>query len=69
MGEQLARSSVFLMFTHIVHYFDIELSDEYDKPDLNAYDGFSLAPKPYYLKLTRRPSHGDDRHVTHANST
>lgn len=69
LGEQLARSSLFLFFTYIIHYFDMELSAEHDKPDLNCYDGFTLSPKPYYLKLTRkRPERGDDRHVIRANT-
>ncbi|XP_024880700.1 methyl farnesoate epoxidase-like [Temnothorax curvispinosus] len=54
LGEQLARSSLFLFFTYVVHYFDMELSAEHAKPSLKGYDGFTLSPKPYYLKLTKR---------------
>ncbi|XP_012227757.1 methyl farnesoate epoxidase-like [Linepithema humile] len=54
LGEQLARSTLFYFFTYIVHYFDIEISPDHDKPDLNGYDGFTLSPKPYYLKFTKR---------------
>ncbi|KYN05360.1 hypothetical protein ALC62_03645 [Cyphomyrmex costatus] len=68
LGEQLARSTLFLFFTYVVHYFDIEISAEHSKPDLNGYDGFTVSPKPYYLKLTRRFSLGDDRHVTRAST-
>ncbi|XP_029164018.1 methyl farnesoate epoxidase-like [Nylanderia fulva] len=53
-GELLARSSLFMLFTNVVHYFNMEIAAEYGEPDLNAYDGFTLSPKPYYLKLTRR---------------
>ncbi|KMQ94445.1 putative cytochrome p450 305a1-like protein [Lasius niger] len=53
-GELLARSSLFLLFTNVVHYFNMEISAEHGEPDLNAYDGFTLSPKPYYLKLTKR---------------
>ncbi|XP_011686917.1 PREDICTED: probable cytochrome P450 305a1 isoform X2 [Wasmannia auropunctata] len=69
LGEQLARSTLFLFFTYVVHYFDMEISTEHGKPDLNGYDGFTLSPKPYHLKLTRRSSRGDDhRHVTRAST-
>ncbi|KAL0099679.1 hypothetical protein PUN28_019820 [Cardiocondyla obscurior] len=68
LGEQLARSSLFLFFTYVVHYFDIEISTEHGKPDLKGYDGFTLSPKPYYLKLARRLERGDDRHVTRAST-
>lgn len=54
LGEQLARSSLFLLFTYTVHYFDMEISPFHDKPNPNCSDGFTLSPKPFYLKLTRR---------------
>ncbi|XP_018372426.1 PREDICTED: methyl farnesoate epoxidase-like isoform X1 [Trachymyrmex cornetzi] len=68
LGEQLARSTLFLFFTYVVHYFDIEISAEHSKPNLNGYDGFTVSPKPYYLKLTRRSSCDDDPHVTRAST-
>ena len=68
LGEQLARSTLFLFFTYVVHYFDIEISAEHSKPNLNGYDGFTMSPKPYYLKLTKRSSRDDDRHVTRAST-
>ncbi|KAL6430089.1 hypothetical protein ACFW04_007705 [Cataglyphis niger] len=58
-GELLARSSLFLFFTNIMHYFDMEISTEHGKPDLKFYDGFTLSPKPYYLKLTKRSDLND----------
>ncbi|XP_032680692.1 methyl farnesoate epoxidase-like [Odontomachus brunneus] len=54
LGEMLARSSVFLFFTYIIHYFDLEISSEHGEPDLKAYDGFTMSPKPYYVKLSIR---------------
>ncbi|XP_053970473.1 methyl farnesoate epoxidase-like isoform X1 [Hylaeus volcanicus] len=54
-GEMLARSSLFLFFAYVIHYFDIEISPDHDKPDPNGYDGFTISPKPYYLKLATRP--------------
>ncbi|XP_043248369.1 methyl farnesoate epoxidase-like [Colletes gigas] len=53
-GEMLARSSLFLFFAYVIHYFDIEISPDHGKPDPNGYDGFTISPKPYYLKLTTR---------------
>ncbi|XP_014476510.1 PREDICTED: methyl farnesoate epoxidase-like isoform X2 [Dinoponera quadriceps] len=54
LGETLARSSVFLFFTYVIHYFDLKISNEYGKPDTKAYDGFTISPKPYYVKLSMR---------------
>ncbi|XP_015438038.1 PREDICTED: methyl farnesoate epoxidase-like [Dufourea novaeangliae] len=53
-GEMLARSTIFLFFAYVVHYFDIEISLDHGEPDPNGYDGFAIAPKPYYLKLMAR---------------
>ncbi|XP_076171324.1 methyl farnesoate epoxidase isoform X2 [Ptiloglossa arizonensis] len=53
-GEMLARSSLFLFFAYVIHYFDIEISPNHGKPDPNGYDGFTISPKPYYLRLTKR---------------
>ncbi|XP_031840629.2 methyl farnesoate epoxidase [Nomia melanderi] len=53
-GEMLARSTIYLFFAYVVHYFDMEISREHGDPDPNGYDGFAISPKPYYLKLTTR---------------
>ncbi|XP_017885231.2 methyl farnesoate epoxidase-like [Ceratina calcarata] len=53
-GETLARVSLFLFLAHVIHYFDIEISPEHGEPDPDGYDGFTISPKPYYLKLTTR---------------
>ncbi|CAD1479939.1 unnamed protein product, partial [Heterotrigona itama] len=53
-GEMLARTSLFLFFAYVIHYFDIEISPEHGEPDPNGHDGFTISPKPYYLKLTAR---------------
>ncbi|XP_043804422.1 methyl farnesoate epoxidase-like isoform X2 [Apis laboriosa] len=53
-GEMLARTSLFLYFAYVIHYFDIEISPEHGKPDPNGYDGFTISPKSYYLKITAR---------------
>ncbi|XP_043286450.1 methyl farnesoate epoxidase-like [Venturia canescens] len=54
MGETLARASLFLFFTHIVHHFDIEVSQSHGLPSLDGTDGFVISPKPYHLVLTPR---------------
>ncbi|XP_015598468.1 methyl farnesoate epoxidase [Cephus cinctus] len=54
LGEILARSTLFLFFTYVIHYFDFEISPVHGTPDPNGYDGFSISPKPYYLKLSLR---------------
>lgn len=53
-GEMLARTSLFLYFAYVIHYFDIEISPEHGKPDPNGYDGFTISPKSYYLKIMAR---------------
>ncbi|KOX69409.1 hypothetical protein WN51_05572 [Melipona quadrifasciata] len=53
-GEMLARTSLFLFFAYVIHYFDIEISPKHGEPDPNGHDGFTISPKPYYLKLTAR---------------
>ncbi|XP_058805600.1 methyl farnesoate epoxidase-like [Phymastichus coffea] len=54
LGEGLARSSLFLFFSYVIHYFDLKPSEAHGKPDLNGYDGFVISLKPYYLELTPR---------------
>ncbi|XP_011146847.1 methyl farnesoate epoxidase [Harpegnathos saltator] len=54
LGEGLARSSMFLFFTYVIHYFDLEVSHKHERPELQAYDGFTMSPKPYYVKLSMR---------------
>ncbi|KOC63435.1 putative cytochrome P450 305a1 [Habropoda laboriosa] len=53
-GEMLARKSLFLFLAYVVHYFDVEISPEHGPPDINGYDGFTISPKPFYLKLATR---------------
>ncbi|XP_011495207.1 PREDICTED: probable cytochrome P450 303a1 [Ceratosolen solmsi marchali] len=54
LGENLARSTLFVYFTNILHHFDFEIDEKYAKPDINGFDGFVVSPKPFYLKLTKR---------------
>ena len=54
LGEIIARSSLFLIFTYVLHHFNIDVSEEHGNPDMIGYDGFTISPKPYHLKLTLR---------------
>ncbi|XP_076676988.1 methyl farnesoate epoxidase isoform X2 [Andrena cerasifolii] len=58
-GEMLARTSLFLFFAYVIHYFDVQVSPDHGKPDPSGHDGFTISPKPYYLKLTARPDTQD----------
>lgn len=53
MGENLARSSLFLFFTSFFHYFDVILPEDDPIPDIEGLDGITLSPKPYkaFLKI------------------
>lgn len=52
VGENVAKSSLFLFFATTIHFFDMETADEL--ADLSGVDGISLAPKPFRVKLTKR---------------
>lgn len=52
IGENVAKSSLFLFFASVLHFFDIEAADEL--PDLSGIDGISLCPKPYRINLKLR---------------
>lgn len=52
IGESVAKSSLFLFFASVLHFFDIEAADEL--PDLSGIDGISLATKPFRVNLKLR---------------
>jgi methyl farnesoate epoxidase/farnesoate epoxidase len=52
IGENLAKSSLFLFFTSVLHAFDIE--DVGDFPELNGRDGITLSSHPFKVKLTKK---------------
>ncbi|XP_014218856.1 methyl farnesoate epoxidase-like [Copidosoma floridanum] len=54
IGEGMARQSLFLFFVSVIHHFDLDVSEEHGVPNQNGEDGFVVAPKPFYLKLTPR---------------
>ncbi|XP_044587036.1 methyl farnesoate epoxidase-like isoform X1 [Cotesia glomerata] len=54
LGESLAKSSIFLFFTHILHNFNLEIPEGEKLPQLDGIDGFTISPRPYFLHLTPR---------------
>jgi cytochrome P450 len=52
IGENLAKSSLFLFFTSLLHVFNIESVREL--PDLKGKDGITLSPHPFSAKFTRK---------------
>lgn len=54
MGENLAKSSLFLFFATFVHYFDITPTTDSTLPDLEGYDGITLSPPLFKCVLKPR---------------
>jgi methyl farnesoate epoxidase / farnesoate epoxidase len=52
VGENLAKSSLFIFFASFMHSFDIEVAE--NLPGLDGKDGITLSAKPFKVKLTRR---------------
>ncbi|XP_059612681.1 uncharacterized protein LOC132259145 [Phlebotomus argentipes] len=55
MGENLAKSSLFVFFATFMHAFEMELPEDAEHlPDLEGVDGITLSPKAYKIILSRR---------------
>ncbi|KAJ9576497.1 hypothetical protein L9F63_025607 [Diploptera punctata] len=54
IGETLAKASLFLFFSTLLHNFSILPSSESPLPSLEGYDGVTLSPKPFSAKLIPR---------------
>ena len=54
LGETLAKASLFLFFSTLMHNFAISLSPYEPMPSLEGYDGVTLSPKPFSVKLVPR---------------
>jgi len=54
LGETLARSSLFLFFSALLHNFFISVPSGYPTPSPDSYDGITLSPKPFYARLVPR---------------
>lgn len=54
LGETLAKSSIFIFFTYILHNFSLDVPKEHELPRLDGIDGFVVSPRPYMVNLTPR---------------
>lgn len=54
MGENLAKSSLFLFFASFLHGFYIKMPNGEKLPDLTGIDGITLSPKGYKIFLSPR---------------
>lgn len=54
MGENLAKSSLFLYFATFMHSFDMHVPDGVSLPDIQPNDGITLQPKPFAIQLKVR---------------
>lgn len=55
LGEILARGSLFIFLTTIIHHYNFEKFDETESSSSNGLDGFVIVPKPYKLVFHLRP--------------
>ncbi|KAG5896789.1 hypothetical protein JTB14_008365 [Gonioctena quinquepunctata] len=53
LGESLGKANVFLFFTSVLHNFHLERFDN-QKLSLEGFDGVTMAPKPFKVKLISR---------------
>ncbi|KAJ8922282.1 hypothetical protein NQ315_004221 [Exocentrus adspersus] len=53
LGESLAKVNLFLFFTALLHNFSVEADPDF-YPQLEGYDGVTIAPKPFRVKLIPR---------------
>ncbi|XP_063986988.1 methyl farnesoate epoxidase-like isoform X2 [Diachasmimorpha longicaudata] len=54
LGEILARASLFIFFSSIIHNFDIKAPEDQGLPRLDGIDGFTVSPRPYLIELIPR---------------
>lgn len=57
MGENLAKSTLFLFFATFLHSFEFRVSQGHSMPSTEGYDGITLSPKPFKLVITPRNNH------------
>lgn len=53
MGENLAKSTLFLFFATFLHSFEFEVAGT-TMPSTEGYDGITLSPKPFKLLIRPR---------------
>lgn len=54
MGENLAKSTLFLFFTTFLHSFEFFVPNGHPMASIEGYDGITLSPKPFKLVLKPR---------------
>lgn len=54
MGENLAKSSLFLYLASFIHSFDMTMPPGCRLPDVTGLDGITLSPKPFEVLLKAR---------------
>ncbi|PSN47976.1 Methyl farnesoate epoxidase, partial [Blattella germanica] len=54
LGETLAKSSLFIFFSTLLHNFTVSVPSGHPLPSMEGYDGVTLSPKPFYAKLVAR---------------
>jgi len=54
LGESLAKTELFLIFTRLIQMFTFEACDGYPRPSPEPVAGFILAPKPFYARAVPR---------------
>lgn len=54
LGEALAKSNLFLFFAAFMHAFIVEPANPGQLPPLEGFDGITLSPQPYQVRLKER---------------
>jgi len=54
LGESLAKTELFLIFTRLIQMFTFEACDGYLHPSSEPVAGFILAPKPFHARAFPR---------------
>jgi cytochrome P450 len=56
IGEVLTRNTIFLFFTSLLQEFFFSVPEEDPEPSLVPLSGFTIAPRPFRVKATKRTS-------------
>lgn len=54
IGESLAKTELFIIFTRLMQLFTFESCEGHDKPTNQPVYAFILSPKPFYAKAVPR---------------
>ncbi|KAL0278353.1 UNVERIFIED_CONTAM: hypothetical protein PYX00_000191 [Menopon gallinae] len=53
-GESLARNTLFLFFTSMIQHYKFVIPDDHPRPSTIPLSGFTQAPQPFEVTVTRR---------------